>query len=129
MPILSFLAGLATLTAGDLLWLGVLARSFYVQQAGELMRSPPHWPAAVGFYLLYTAGVYVFAVVPKVQAGSGATALHGALLGLLVYGVYDLTNLAILKNWPPLLSAVDIAWGTVLTAAVALAMHLTLTRF
>ena len=104
----------------DALWLGLIARRFYVDQLGALMRDSPNMLAAGGFYLFYVAGIVFFAVAPALAAGSWKTAaLNGALLGLIAYGTYDMTNLATLKDWPVTMSAVDLIWGGVLTGASA----------
>jgi hypothetical protein len=46
-------------------------------------------------------------------------AMLGGFLGMIAYGTYDLTNWAVMKNWPVAMSLVDIVWGTVLSAASA----------
>lgn len=76
-----------------------------------------YWPGAIGFYLIYPAAVWFFAVSPA--ASSGTAAARGAALGLTVYGVYNLTNLALLKGWTWQVTAADVAWGILLTAAAA----------
>jgi uncharacterized membrane protein len=104
----------------DALWLGVVARGFYAAQLGALMRESSNFVAAGGFYLAYVGGIVFFAVAPALAEGSWRkAAVHGALLGLLAYGTYDMTNLATLKNWPVAMSVVDIAWGGFLTGAAA----------
>ena len=104
----------------DGIWLGVIARRFYASQLGGLMRAKVNWLAAGGFYLAYVAGIVFFAVSPALAAGSlGTAALNGALLGLLAYGTYDMTNLATLKGWPLPMSLVDMAWGALLTGGAA----------
>lgn len=104
----------------DLLWLGVIAKGFYQSQVGSLMASPPNFVAAGALYLLYAAGITGFVVLPALDAGSLVRAgLGGALLGLVVYGVYDLTNLAVLKGWTLPVTLVDMLWGAVVTAASA----------
>ncbi|MBT5570248.1 MAG: DUF2177 family protein [Alphaproteobacteria bacterium] len=117
-----YLAALVTFLIVDGVWLGVVARSFYVQQLGHLLRPAPNFGVAGMFYVLYVVGVVVFAVLPALAQQSWLTAvLLGALLGFIAYGTYDLTNLATLANWPVLVSVVDMIWGTVLTATVAFA--------
>lgn len=109
-----------TFAALDLLWLGVIAKSFYNSQLGALRADDVNIPAAVVFYLIFVSGILFFAVMPGVRSGSLWTAiLYGAALGFLCYATYDLTNLATLRNWPLPLSLVDIAWGTVLTATAS----------
>jgi uncharacterized membrane protein len=64
-------------------------------------------------------GVAVFAVQPAVDGGSALTAVwRGALFGLVAYATYDLTNMATLRGWPTIVTVVDLAWGTALSAAV-----------
>lgn len=106
----------------DAVWLSTMASRFYKPQLGDLMTNQPSWPAAVLFYLLYVAGVVLFVVQPALGSGRWSSALvMGALFGLVAYGTYDLTNQATLRDWPALLTVVDLAWGTVLTAVAATA--------
>jgi uncharacterized membrane protein len=82
------------------------------------------WPVAILFYLLFIAGLVYFAVRPALDVGGWRRALLlGAAFGFLTYMTYDLTNLATLQDWPATLTAVDIAWGTLLGATVATASY------
>ena len=111
---------LLALLALDALWIGLYMASAYKQALGELMLAQPRLASAVAFYLLYAAGVVFLAVAPGLRADSWQTAaLHGAVLGLVAYATYDLTNYAILKAWPLGLSVVDVAWGAFMTAVAA----------
>jgi len=104
----------------DLIWLGVVARSFYQGQMGHLMRAQVNWVAAIAFYLVFVAGIVVLAVWPAIERQSFTYALAlGALLGLVTYAAYDLTNLATLEGFPLTVALVDLAWGTVLCATVS----------
>jgi uncharacterized membrane protein len=106
--------------AVDLVWLGVVAKHFYRQHIGHLLSSEVNWGAAVLFYAVYIAGIVFFAIKPAFEAGSAARALvYGALLGFVAYATYDLTNQATMKDWPTLVTVIDLAWGTALTATVA----------
>jgi uncharacterized membrane protein len=106
----------------DAIWLGLIARSYYREQIGHLMSDSPNWLAAGGFYLIYIAGIVILAIAPAVEAGSWSKALiHGAVLGLVAYGTYDMTNLAVLRDWPIAMTVIDIAWGTGLTAVASVA--------
>lgn len=88
------------------------------------MRSPVLWTPAILFYLIFLVGVVVFVIEPAVERREWMRALWmGALFGLITYATYDLTNLATLKNWPLPLVLVDLAWGTVLTASVAVGTY------
>lgn len=104
----------------DMIWLGYLARNFYKTQLQSLLSPEVNWVAAFLFYFIYIAGILVFAVRPGLEAGSLTTAcFFGALFGFFTYATYDLTNLATLRDWPMLVSVVDIAWGTLLCTLVA----------
>lgn len=103
----------------DLTWLGVVARGFYDAALGPLKRPDVHWPAAALFYAMYVTAILAYAVVGRHDRW---TALRrGAGLGGVAYATYELTNWAILRDWPVALVSVDIAWGVVLTAVAALA--------
>jgi uncharacterized membrane protein len=115
-----YLVSLAAFFAIDMLWLGVVARSFYQQYLGFLMAPSTNWFVASLFYLLFVVGILVFVVLPGLGANSfKTTLLRAALYGLITYATYDLTNLATLKDWPALLSIVDMFWGTVLSVVVS----------
>ncbi len=119
---IAYLATLVVFSIVDTLWLGVVARGFYRAELGDLLAPEVRLWAAVLFYLVYAAGIVVFAVLPAIRAESLVTALvMGALFGFFAYATYDLTNLATLRDWPLRMSVVDMAWGTVLTAGGAVA--------
>jgi uncharacterized membrane protein len=104
----------------DMLWLGVVAKNFYRQQIGHLLKPDVNWTAAIAFYLLFLAGLVFFVIEPAMTKGSWHDALlRGAFFGLVTYATYDLTNLAVAKDWPLTLTLVDMAWGTALGAAVS----------
>lgn len=116
----TYLLTVPILFAIDMLWLGFFAKDFYRAQIGFLLRTEFNWFAAILFYLLFIGGVLFFAVAPALEAGSWQRALlYGALFGFLSYATYDLTNLATVRDWPILITLVDLAWGTFLSAAVA----------
>lgn len=116
----AYAATLVVFVVVDLIWLGVVAKRFYRAQLDGLLAEQYSFRAAAIFYLAYPLGVVVFAIAPTYASGSWAlAAAWGAMLGLFAYGTYDLTNLATLRNWPLRLAAVDMLWGTVLTAFAA----------
>lgn len=118
--VLLYLATVPVFFLIDLVWLGVVARSFYRDQMGPLMADPINWPAGILFYLLWVAGLILFAVRPALDGGDLTRALLlGAAFGFVTYATYDLTNLATLRDWPLALTLVDLAWGTVLGGLVA----------
>jgi len=115
-----YLVSLAAFFAIDMVWLGLAARSFYQQYLGFLMAPNPNWFVAILFYLLFNVGLLFFVIVPGLKDNSlKTTLLKAALFGLITYATYDLTNLATLKDWPALLSIVDMLWGTVLSVLVS----------
>ncbi len=114
-----YLASLVGFLAIDMVWLVVVARGFYRKHLGFLLSDQPNWWAAIAFYLLFVAAVLVFAVGPGLQSNSlRKAALLGGFFGLVTYATYDLTNLATVKDWPWVVTVVDMVWGTVLTATV-----------
>lgn len=117
----AYSGALLAFLALDALWLGLVAKGFYASQLGDLMRDKPGFIAAGVFYLAYVGGVVYFVVLPALTSASPlrAAMINGALLGLLAYGTYDMTNYATLKGWPAALVAVDLAWGAFITAMAA----------
>ncbi len=115
-----YLAVLIAFFAIDMVWLGLAARGFYREQLGFLLAPNPNWLAAIIFYLLFIAGILFFVVIPGLEADSlRATLLRAALFGLITYATYDLTNLATIKDWPLLVTVVDMIWGVVLSVSVS----------
>jgi len=109
----------------DIVWLGLVANNFYKNQIGFIMRPDINWTAAILFYLLFVVGLVLFVIAPAVEKGSWMYALlFGALFGLITYATYDLTNLATLKDWPILVTIVDLAWGATLGALVSVVTYL-----
>jgi uncharacterized membrane protein len=113
----------------DLLWLGVLAPPLYERELGAMLRPHPNLVAAALFYAVYLVGVNELVIHAGAQASRSAlVAARGALLGFVAYSTFDLTALAVLARWSALVTAVDIAWGTLLTAATAVIAHAVATR-
>lgn len=119
--IISYFSTLIALFAIDGLWLLVIANKFYKKYLGYLMADNPKMIAAVIFYLLYAFGISMLVILPALKGnfGLGKVFLTGALLGLIAYAAYDLTNQAIVKDWPIIVTVVDMAWGAFLTGTVA----------
>lgn len=124
-----FLIALPVFFAIDIVWLAFVAKKFYNRQIGYLMRPDVNWYAAVIFYLLFISGLVVFVITPAVEKHSLTHALfYGALFGLVTYATYDLTNLATLKEWPILVTVVDLVWGMVLSASISVITYLIATK-
>ena len=111
---------LIALIAIDLVWLLGVAKNLYRNEMGDLMASEPKLLAGLAFYLLYALGVCIFVIIPALSKQSWIYALqYGALFGLFCYMTYDLTNLAVVRNFPTQLAFIDIAWGSFVTALCA----------
>ena len=113
----------------DMLWLGLIAKDFYAKQIGGLMKPNINWTAAIIFYLIFIAGLLVFVIMPAVVKNSWSHAvLMGALFGFVCYATYDLTNLAVAKDWPVFVTIIDLIWGAVLAASVSVITYLIATK-
>jgi uncharacterized membrane protein len=114
----------------DALWLGLVAKNFYAEQLGDLMAKNIKFHIAAVFYLVYTIGIVVFAIAPALDADRILLAIgYGALFGFLAYGTYDFTNMATIRDWPTLVSVVDIIWGTCITSVSATLGYLITRQF
>jgi uncharacterized membrane protein len=115
--VLAYVAAGLCLCLLDLLWLGVIARSWYRAQFGALLLESPRIGAAAAFYAVYIVGLVLFGVWPALKADSWSqAALWGGLFGFFAYYTYDMTNIATLKGFPAGIAVVDVAWGTVASA-------------
>lgn len=113
----------------DFIWLSLIAKKFYAQQLGYLMKTNINFVAAGLFYLIFVVGLVIFSISPALEKGSWVqTIFLGALLGIIAYATYDLTNLATIKDWPLIVTIVDIAWGAFLGASVSLISYLIFLR-
>ncbi|MDX2443068.1 MAG: DUF2177 family protein [Bacteroidales bacterium] len=116
-----FLIALPVFFVIDMIWLVLVAKNFYQKQIGFLMNPDINWLAAIIFYLIFICGLVVFVITPAVEKQSWVHAvLYGAFFGLITYATYDLTNLATLKDWPILVTVVDLIWGSFLAASISI---------
>jgi uncharacterized membrane protein len=126
--VVAYLITLLVFVAIDMVWLGFVAKSTYAAEMGQLVRTQVNFPAAIAFYLLYAGGLVFFAVWPALSGGGtfNQALWLGAALGLVAYGTYDLTNLAVINGFGPKIALLDLAWGTVLSGvSAALAFGIT----
>lgn len=130
--ILPWLAGMSGLVVMDLFWIGFFASGFYRTQIGHLLQIENgnmvvNIPAALATWAVIVAGIQLF-VVPRASAAGTLLPfmLWGALFGAVVYAVYDLTNYAVIKDWPFAVTIVDIAWGAVVCSMTSLCIGLAL---
>jgi uncharacterized membrane protein len=120
---------LISLVVIDLIWLSVVAKSFYQKYLGYIFAEKfALWPAVI-FYALYAFGLVFFVINPALESKSVMVAvLRGALFGLIAYATYDLTNQATIAKWPMIVTVVDLAWGIFVTALVSGITYLVVSR-
>jgi len=114
---------LGVMGVADAVWLTTMTNRFYRRELPGLLADTPKWVPALGFYVLYAIGTLVLVVMPALDADDSMARVAGmgALLGLVAYGTYDLTNQATLRGWSARVTVVDMLWGASLTAVAALA--------
>lgn len=119
--IIATIASLAVMLPLDAVWLTTIAKDFYGRNLNHLFAETPNLIPAALFYLLYAGALALLVVVPAVTGGFslGKTYLYGVALGLAAYGAYDLTNQATMREWPLMVTIVDLTWGALLTGVVA----------
>ncbi len=119
-PLAAYFFCIILFTAIDMVWLVGVGRGFYTSEIGGLLRQQPLLSAAVLFYILYPIGLVAFAIWPGFGMASPVQAMkYGALLGLVAYGTYDLTNMAVVQGFTWRIALIDLAWGTALSAVAA----------
>lgn len=105
----------------DALWLSLVANNFYKTHLGFIMKKNPNYLAAIIFYLIFIVGLVYFVIKPGIEAESiGQIIIGGLLFGFVSYATYDLTNLATLKDWPIIVTIVDLIWGSILSLSISL---------
>ena len=110
----------------DYLWLAKLMQGFYLKELGSFARVrgttiiPVYWAAGL-VYLLIPLGIVLFSL-PRVDPANMAVSSlgWGALFGLVMYGVYDMTNMSTLECWSARMVWVDICWGCFLCGVTTL---------
>lgn len=118
--LLAYLAALLCFLLLDAIWLSLMGPRLYRPALGALLAPAVDWLAVALFYPLYLLGLLIFAIVPALERRRPSQALaRGALLGLVAYATYDLTNQATLRDWPWLITAIDLAWGSLLSGCAA----------
>ena len=118
--VVAYLASGLVFVALDAIWLSQVALGLYRREVGDLLLDQPNLRIAGLFYVLFVAGIALLAVQPAVDNGGWFAALWmGAVLGLVAYGTYDLTNLSTLRGWSLAIAAIDLGWGVILTATAS----------
>ncbi|MFJ2428727.1 DUF2177 family protein [Pseudomonas sp. NPDC087804] len=125
--LIAYVATLLTFLLLDGIWLGLLMAPTYRELLGSLMLEKPLLLPAAVFYCLYVLGCVVFVVLPALSWQWAVK--RGALLGLVAYGTYDLTNWATLRGWSVQVTLMDWVWGMVATAVACAVGFLVVRRF
>lgn len=126
--IIAYVIAIVITPAIDAVWLSTMSQRFYGVYIGHLMSASPKILPIVLFYLIYALSLTALVTVPAIHGGFSLphVFLMGALLGVAAYGAYDFTNHATLRDWPTIVTVVDLLWGTTLTGIVAtIATYLT----
>jgi uncharacterized membrane protein len=130
MILIAYVATAIAFLIVDAIWLYTMADTLYRPLLGDMLEPQYRLAPAIVFYLIYVGGIVFFAVMPALQGGGVAkAALNGAVLGLVAYATYDLTNQATLRDWPLTLTLADIPWGMFVTAIGASAGFVVSNRF
>lgn len=122
IQVLSYGITLISLLILDGVWLLVVMSNVYKRNLSHLLAdSVTLWPVVV-FYSFYAFGICFFVTRNALSQNLTVTSTFasGALLGLIAYSAYDLTNQATLRDWPIVITIVDILWGGIVTGLAAL---------
>lgn len=114
-----YAVALVSLVVLDALWIGLIANRFYHSHLDYIFASSFRMTPAALFYLIYAAGLVVIIVEPSLGKSLTHAFFYGALIGLMAYGAYDFTNQATIRDWPLVITIVDLLWGTFATATAA----------
>jgi|TARA_B100001094_G_scaffold278210_1_gene287497 uncharacterized membrane protein len=107
-----FLASFVTFLLLDAIWLGLIAKTFYAKNLALYLTNNVIWSSALIFYVVFNIGLLVFVVLPSIEKNSYTTlVIYSLLYGLVTFATYDLTNLATIKDWPLIVSIVDMFYG------------------
>ncbi|QRN85952.1 DUF2177 family protein [Clostridia bacterium] len=124
-----YLISLAVFLAIDMVWLNFIAKALYQRELGYLMADKFNLAAAFIFYAIFVAGLMYFSIYPAfVQQSVLKAVLTGAFFGLVSYATYDLTNMATVRDWPLLITLVDLVWGATLGATTSSISYLIFKR-
>ena len=130
MDVRNYFVALTVFLAIDLMWLAFIAKPFYAKHLGYLMAPRANLAAALLFYVLFVLGLMVFVVNPALTKESWLAALlPGLFFGLVAYATYDLTNLATIKGWPLIVTAVDLIWGSLVSGTTSLISYFLIRLF
>lgn len=120
----AYVTALVVFVGVDFVWLSSVGAALYRATLGDLLAPNVRLAPAIVFYLAYPVALVILAVAPALAADSWLRAAGlGAVLGAIAYATYDLTNFATLRTWSLQITVLDIAYGTVASAAAAVAAY------
>ncbi len=126
----NLLITVAVFLAIDMVWLLVISKNLYAKYLGYLMTDHVRIGAAAIFYLIFVVGLLFFVITPALSKDSWTHALFaGMFFGFVTYATYDLTNLAVVKDWPVAITIIDLIWGTFLSSTTATVSFLLIRLF
>ena len=126
----NYFIALVVFLAIDMVWLLVISKKLYSEKLGYLMAEKPNLIIAFVFYLIFAAGILFFVIQPALALGSWKYALFaGMFFGLVTYATYDLTNMATIRDWPAIITVVDLIWGSFVSASTSLISFYIITKF
>ena len=113
-----YLTVLATLLVIDAVWLNIFSANLYKENLNELISSHTNLLAGLLFYLIYAFALSYLIIFDGIKnPKTKAVLIRAFVLGLAAYSTFDLTGEAVFKNWPSIVSIIDISWGSILTVA------------
>jgi len=121
-----FLIGIPFLIIMDYFWINVFNKKFYLKSFKKIGRvDKKGWDVwfvpALSSWILIVFGVVFF--VFNLATNKMEFFLYGAVLGFVIYGVYDTTNLATLKNYSKIFALIDTLWGTIVCGLLSLILY------
>jgi uncharacterized membrane protein len=95
----------------DFVYLNVI-KDYFLNQIKLVQGSVPkiNYLGVALCYIFLIAGINYFIIKPKKSVNDAF------LLGIVIYGVYETTNYALLKNWSIFTVIIDTLWGGLLFA-------------
>lgn len=103
----------------DFIYIKLIGEELFKSSFPELLRSNYKiWPALLT-WLLIVIGSYIFVYNYAILNIQNAL-IYGALYGLILYGVYELTNFTIFTAWSLKVVLIDLSWGVILNMLIAL---------
>lgn len=118
-----FLVGLLVYLVLDGIWLGIIQKQAWQTQIQQIQNSPPIFRAEWGAMAYVCLQIFLLLFIMPLTTTREEAAVYGFMGGLLLYGVFDFTNLAIFHRYTIQTALTDMIWGGLVTAAAAVSVH------